>query len=341
MFLRPHFFFIFVLMVLEHYISDLLYRYNCVVVPNFGAFLTNKRGAQLVGDTNTFHAPTKEVSFNAQLTTNDGLLVSYIAEVEKTTYEDVLSKMDTLTQDWKSQLQNVGRIHLEKIGLLTLSSEGKVLFQPQSQINYLTSSFGLSSFSSSSITREVLKEEVEELEERIPFIITPEKREESSFRPYLKYAAIFLLALSTGLTAYRGYKHSVTTEQLVQQDAQNQVYKHIQEATFFDTTPLELPSITLDATTTTIKNAINDNAGEDASQTVHHIVAGAFRYKTNAKKKIRQLKRRGYNAAYFGTNAHGLHMVTYERFTDVDTALETLRSIKNSHSKDAWLLSAK
>ncbi len=340
MFLSPHFFSIFVLMVLEHYISDLLYRYNCVVVPKFGAFLTNKRDAQLVTENNTFHAPTKEVSFNAQLTTNDGLLVSYIAEVEKTTYEDVLSKIDALTNDWKSQLENVGRIHLEKIGLLALSSEGKILFQPQSQVNYLTSSFGLSTFSSAAVTREILKEEVEELEDKIPFIITPEKRKESSFRPYLKYAAIFLLALSTGLTAYRGYKHSVTTGQLVQQDAQNQVSKHIQEATFFDTAPLELPSITLDATTA-IKNAINTTISKDTDQTIHHIVAGAFRYKTNADKKIRQLKRRGYNAAYFGTNAHGLHMVTYERFIDVDTALETLRTIKNSHSKDAWLLSEK
>ena len=328
-------------MVLEHYISDLLYRYNCIVVPGFGAFLTNKQGAKLIADSNTFHPPTKEISFNAQLTSNDGLLVSYIAEVEKTNYEEVLSKMDALTNNWKETLEKNGRLDLKKIGVLFLSSEGNLLFQPQSQINYLNSSFGLSSFYSSQITREVLKEEVVALEEKIPFIITPEKRETSSFRPYLKYAAIFLVALSAGLTGYRGYKHAITTQQLVQQEAQNQVTKHIQEATFFDTSPLELPSITLNATTS-LKKAFSTSAPlEDSNATIHHIVAGAFRYKTNANKKIRQLKRRGYNAAYFGTNAHGLHMVTYERFTNVNMALENLRKIKNSHSKDAWLLSAK
>jgi len=49
---------------------------------------------------------------------------------------------------------------------------------------------------------------------------------------------------------------------------------------------------------------------------VHHIIAGAFRYRTNANKKINQLKRRGFNPSYIGTNPFGLHMVAYETFTD-------------------------
>ncbi|WP_299430899.1 SPOR domain-containing protein [uncultured Maribacter sp.] len=325
-------------MVLEHYISDLLYRYNCVAVPNFGAFLTQKRNAKLVEESNTFYPPTKEISFNRQLTTNDGLLVSYIAEVEKSTYEAVLTKIEAVVTEWTEELTNNKTLFLENIGELTLNTEEKIQFKPLEKVNYLTSSFGLTSFNSASITREVLKEEVELLEETIPFIITPEKRETTSFRPYLKYAAIFLLALSTGLTAYRGYKQSETTKQLVQQEAQERVSKHIQEATFFESSPLELPSITLNATTA-IKNAIHGDS--DKNQTVHYIVAGAFRYKTNAEKKIRQLKRRGYNASYFGTNTHGLHMVSYDHFTDTEKALETLKQVKRSHSKDAWLFSAR
>ncbi len=82
------------------------------------------------------------------------------------------------------------------------------------------------------VTREVLKEEVVALEEKIPFIISPEKRETNSFRPYLKYAAILLLALSTGLAGYRVYNNGLVNEQLARQDAQKQVAKQIQEATF-------------------------------------------------------------------------------------------------------------
>ena len=79
-------------MVLEHYIADLLYRYNCVVVPGFGAFLAERTSARINDTTNTFFAPSKFIAFNEQLSTNDGLLVSYIAETEKDSYENTLLK---------------------------------------------------------------------------------------------------------------------------------------------------------------------------------------------------------------------------------------------------------
>jgi len=42
-----------------------------------------------------------------------------------------------------------------------------------------------------------------------------------------------------------------------------------------------------------------------------------------------------------GTNDHGLHVVTYSRYTDAQEALRELRKIKITQSKDAWLLSKK
>ena len=281
-------------MVLEHYIAELLYRYNCVTVPHFGAFLTQMKSAAIDEATHTFHPPSKVVSFNEQLVSNDGLLISHMAEVEKTTYEDILKQVAKTVATWKTQLQKGERLSLSNIGELLLNTEGKVQFQPQYQVNYLTSSFGMPSFVSPSVTREILKEEVMELEDKIPFIITPERRQASSFRPYLKYAAILLLAVSTGLTGFHFFNEKVNDQKLARENAQEQVVKHIQEATFFDTTPLELPAISLKVMTTT--------AEEHENVRVHHIVAGAFRVRKNADRKIRQLKRRGYNATYIGTN---------------------------------------
>jgi len=70
-------------MQLETYISDLLYRYDCVTVPELGAFLTNRVSAKVHESTHTFYPPKKLLSFNEQLQNNDGLLANYIAEVEK------------------------------------------------------------------------------------------------------------------------------------------------------------------------------------------------------------------------------------------------------------------
>jgi len=169
-------------MRLELYISDLLYRYECVTVPNFGAFLTQRKGAQVHHSTNAFYPPTKELLFNSQLTSNDGLLVKYIADVTKEDYESTLQKVQLEVDAWKKQLENSEIISLENIGDLALNVEGKMQFEPSYQLNYLTSSFGLSSFVSSEINRivEEVKEEttpivlVEEVEETIPLPIIEE-----------------------------------------------------------------------------------------------------------------------------------------------------------------------
>jgi len=46
------------------YIEELLYRYNCVIVPGFGAFLTQLKSAEINKSTNTFLPPSKVISFN-------------------------------------------------------------------------------------------------------------------------------------------------------------------------------------------------------------------------------------------------------------------------------------
>ncbi|MGB5820119.1 MAG: SPOR domain-containing protein [Saonia sp.] len=310
----------------EHYIGELLYRYNCVVVPEFGAFLAQMKSAVIHETTNAFYPPSKVISFNEQLSSNDGLLVSYMADAEKTTYEAMLLQLTKTVQQWKLQLKKE-RLVFSNVGELWLNTEGKIQFQPSYQVNYLTTSFGMSSFVSVPVVREALKEEVAELEEKIPFIITPEQREKTFYRPYLKYAAILLLAFSTGLTGYRFYHENLNKQQLAQEEAQELVSKNIQEATFFNTAPLELPSITLDV--------VKKNTG------AHHIIAGAFRVRQNADKKVRQLKRRGFDASYLGINKYGLHQVTYASFVDPDEALQYLRKVKRTESSEAWLLSVK
>lgn len=318
-------FLIFVMMETGKYIQELLYRYNCVVVPDFGAFLSHTRPAVLHRATNTFDPPAKILSFNEQLASNDGLLVSYMANSEKVSYEDKLKQLQEEAFQWKKQMRQGKRLEFPGIGELWLNKEGKIQFQPFQQINYLTASYGLSPVIALRVTRETLKEEVAELEERIPFIITPEERMRRSYRPYLKYAAVVLLAVATGLTGFRIYEDTRTSNQLARQEAQDAVTRNIQEATFFNSKPLELPPLNLEV--------------KVKPRRVHHVIAGAFRVQANADKKVRQLRKKGYDAAYIGINSYGLHQVSYASFIEAEEALTYLRTIKRTVSPDAWLLS--
>lgn len=316
-------------MRLEHYIADLLYRYNCVVIPEFGAFLANTTTAQFVDG--TLYPPSKHLSFNQQLTKNDGLLVSYVANVKNLPYDDLLHEVLNVAKNWKEKLANGGRLDLDKIGSIWMGAEGKLQFSPEKSVNFLAASFGLTALGASKVKREALKEAIIELEERVPFAITPEKRA-NGFRPYYKYAAVFLLLLATGVSSFQFYTNGQEKQLLAEQAADEKVNHYLQEATFFQSTPLELPAIEI---------AVAKDNAELAVAYKHHIIAGAFRVKANADRKVAELKRKGFDARYIGTNAYGLHQVAYQSFVDGQEALQFLRKIKQSVSSDAWMASEK
>ena len=307
-------------MQLETYISDLLYRYECVTIPDFGAFLTQRVSASIDDTTNTFFAPRKSLSFNEQIKKNDGLLAHYIADIEKIPFEIANKKVAKRVKILKSYLTQGETLTFKNIGDIVLNNEGKILFEPTSHLNYLTDSFGLSQFVSPSVNREVYKKDVEALEKVVPLTITTEKRKT---KPYLRYAAVALIALTLGGFAVSKYhaNNVKTHNQLAQEEATQQLENQIQQATF-NLNPF--PAITL---------KVPKQAGK------YHVVAGAFRIEENCNKKIKQLKDEGFKARKLGVNKYGLHEVVYGSFETRTEALQNLRAIQKTHNKDAWLKS--
>ena len=310
-------------MKMDVYISQLLYRYQCVTVPGFGAFLTEIQSAQLHQDSHSFYPPKKLVSFNAYLKNNDGLLANHIAQSEKMSYEVAVSVIENQVVTWKSKLHDFGAIALKNVGELALNSENNLVFTPYDSVNYLTTSFGLTSYVSPAVKREVYKQEVEALEEKAPIAFTPERRNANSF---MKYAAIFVLGagiLSAG--GYFGneyYQNKIQQETLaVQTKVQKQVNKKIQEATFFITNPL--PTVTLTVS---------------EEKMPYHIVAGAFRMEKNANAIYAELLKLGYHARRIEQNKHGLYPVVYGSFASYSEAQKAMHNIQKTHNPEAWLL---
>jgi hypothetical protein len=307
-------------MQLATYIQDLLYRYECVIIPGFGAFLTHYKSAQIDSDSNTLYPPGKSISFNRQLQTNDGLLANYIASVDGSTYETALAKLRSYTGNLSLQLSEGKTVSVEKIGEFKINEEQSVQFIPSEIGNFNPASFGLTPFVSIAIQREVYKSEVAALEAETPLLFTPEKREKY---PYLKYAAVALIAVSvSGLVGFNIYKNNVAEFNFAEKQKANTLLDtQIQEATFVIENPLPALNVT-----------VSKQIGK------YHIVAGAFRVENNAYKKIAQLNDKGFSPRYIGKNKYGLHEVVYNSFEDRLEALRSLRTIKNTENKDAWLL---
>lgn len=114
-------------MKIEFYISQLLYRYQCVAVPGFGAFLTEIQPARLNENTMVFYPPRKVVSFNFHLKNNDGLLANHISQAEKISYEVAVTTIETAVSEWKLALQLQKSLGLKNIGQLSLNSENNIV----------------------------------------------------------------------------------------------------------------------------------------------------------------------------------------------------------------------
>jgi len=306
-------------MTLATYISDLLYRYECVIVPNFGGFVTNEISAKVNHFTHTFYAPSKQLTFNAHLQNNDGLLANYVATAENISYSEAVSIINKEVENWKFSLKNE-ELELENIGSLRLNGEGKLIFEPTSVINYLTSSFGMSSYVSPAVKRIAYKENVKQLETIAP--ILPSEENKRRLPAFIKYAAAAAIIFAMGTVGWKEYQKFEYNNLVTQSELQQQkVEKTIQEATFIISNPL--PTITLNVAKETVR---------------YHIVAGAFREPINAEKKLEQLLQKGFNAKILGVNKWNLTQVSYESFNSKRDAINKLNSIKKSVSKDAWLL---
>ncbi|MES2240732.1 MAG: SPOR domain-containing protein [Bacteroidota bacterium] len=313
-------------MNIEHYIGQLLYRYQCVTIPGFGAFLTEIQSAQWVESANSFFPPKKMISFNTNIKNNDGLLANHIARAEKTSYEYAISAIQYEVLNWKRALEQNRTLSIKNVGDFVLNASDNLIFTPSDQKNYLTSSFGLASFIAPAVKRAEVAEEIEIAAEREVISLVTEER---NGRSYLKYAAIFVLGL--GLTAsvgYSVYQNQITSQTvLVEKAVQKQVENKIQEATFFIKTPMAPVTLSVKAEkeVTEVKMP-------------YHVVAGAFRDEKNAQQVVRELTKLGYNARRLEANKHGLYPVLYGSFATFAEAQKLKREIQNSENPEAWLL---
>ena len=139
--------------MIDKYITDLLYDFECVIIPGLGGFLTNDKPASIQTKTHHFHPPYKRVMFNAYLKTNDGLLVNYIAREENIPYKEAKEQVDKFVSSQLETLKLGERVIFDKIGALYLNENKKIVFEQDNLVNYNAEAFGLADFVSPAIYR--------------------------------------------------------------------------------------------------------------------------------------------------------------------------------------------
>jgi len=310
-------------MIISPYINELLYKHECVIIPSFGAFVSQFKTASLDANKTTILPPRKEVTFNKLIQNNDGLLINHIATKTDRTYDEVKQEIQFLVNSWKQLLVQGDKISLEGIGLI-YKDNNQLVFEPISTANFDKKSFGLTAVGARPIA--VTPEKIVVTEQKT-ILLEPATK---PARPYLKYVAAALIGfglLSFGANWYYGNQLEEEHNMLVKQQ-QKALEDKIQAATIFVAD--EVPEIAISVNTSTTKEEVKAFAK-------YHIIIGAFRDKANAEKQINYLKSKGFDASVVGVNRYGLHQVSASSFNNEKDAINTLHKLQKTVSKSAWL----
>ena len=321
-------------MQVSRFIQELLYQYECVTIPNFGAFLTRSFGAKL-DDNGNFFPPRKEVTFNQLLSSNDGILGNYVAKRNKISYENAIRIIEKEVIVWKKRLKTQ-TVLFPGVGEIKLNQENKFEFSPLGKINFELRSYGLHFFERNKIKeRTFTSKTINDMEDnnKEDLVFTPDQDENNKKSPTLKYAAIGIIGIAMLGGGYFFSDKYVTEQRIVEQEkAQKKIEKNVQEATF------ELEDLSLINVVASTKSEKEDII---LKQDFYSVIAGSFRSMENATKKLEQLKSEGYPAELAEINPEGIHRVAYGRYLTKKEAINMLYFIKYTLKEEAWYLEEK
>lgn len=354
-------------MNLDTHISELLYRHDCVIVADFGGFVANYRPSFLHPSNHTIAPPSKRVAFNSGLTSNDGLLASYVAKQLKISYPEANAVIKEFRDECFSVLNEGGKLNLKKVGLLYLDAEKNVQFIPDATANYSLESFGFSTVHAS-----IIKHDNDEQ----TIVQSFQQKEPKKWWRLLEVvpaaAAIALLLLysqsvdslvNRSLSSFNPIDYSQPLSSEIEYTTDSKTYD-FENGIFSNAKQKPVPNDTVTEITTAIESNPQPTAVADepveaaiaettlpkaeinttvnvavagATQPTYYIIAGCFKIYENAVKFKDELIAKGYNAEIIGKH-NGLNVVSCSALPNAGDAKTALDKIHTELDNGAWIM---
>lgn len=335
----------------DKHISDLLYTYDCVIVPNLGGFVTNYAAAKIHPVQHTFSPPSKNILFNRNLKHNDGLLVNHLASISNINFDDALKEIQHFVNKINLQLKKGEKVNLHEIGVLYWDVERNIQFEPINK-NYLIDSFGLAPFQSPAIIRDKIAQRIEKsFKDRGPL---PIKTKKSTIKRYALLAIVIPLIFAMVWIPYKTnlLKHIAysTINPFSSKEDRATVVENIDSKesssveSIANDTLITKPTLT--TSTTPLTTTMSEIVKADTTAVViaknaiidykFHLVAGCFQIKENAIEYINILQQQNIEASIIGQNNNGLYVVSCGNYTTRNQAVTELSNLRKLQP-NAWL----
>ena len=114
---------------LEQHIIHLIARHNCVIIPDFGAFLAHSVPAHYNIEDQTFMPPHRALGFNPQVKVDDALLTSQYMNAHNLSYEAAAAMLHNDVLSLKRTLSRKGCVRFGELGTFSMNINGEIMFE--------------------------------------------------------------------------------------------------------------------------------------------------------------------------------------------------------------------
>lgn len=291
----------------EDHIKELLFRHDCVIIPNFGGLVSNPVSSKINTVSGTIFPPSKLIVFNKNLSINDGLLINHISKKEKISIDDSKNIVFDFSKKITDSLMSERSMRLNNIGLFTLGSEDNIIFHQDIANNFDLNSFGFESFQIQKKTKT----------KKIIDINQSSTTKKISYKAAAVLIPLILLSLTN----------------ILLDTSTNNINIQKSDLNFFKKS--KVPK--LDVAEKKIEKEIEKIETITTPKTKnYHVIAGAFIEKSNAEKLNNSLIESNFNSEIL-LSENGYHRVSYNSFESKENAIIELEKLKRIN-KSAWIL---
>ncbi|MDE7377886.1 MAG: SPOR domain-containing protein [Paraprevotella sp.] len=131
---------------MARHIEALLLTNDCVVIPQFGGFVTRRVASVYVAEEDLFLPPYRTIGFNPNLQANDGLLVSSFMNTYHIDENEAKKILNQKVLQFRQSLLENGVCDFEGIGLFSQNEDGDIHFSPYESGAVCPDYYGLDAF---------------------------------------------------------------------------------------------------------------------------------------------------------------------------------------------------
>jgi len=315
-----------------------LSTHDCVIIPNFGAFIADYSPAIVSDEESTI--PGKDILFNRQLTRNDGLLINALIEERGLEYSQAKEEIERYVATINKTLKDGEEITIDGIGKLALDEAGFVQFVADDSNTCLLDSYGLQAVTLEKIN----KEEVPPTQAQVEVKSRKSTRivmRVASVAAVLALVLIFSLPLtdkpqgdyaSLGLDSSTPavVTNSTPVSKLKQGSSPDSIHKVIK--------PVAEAPTTQEAEPLTTETEAQDKIL--TAEKAYHIIIASLPNEQTATQYVQVFKNKYDFDAVEMISGSGRYRISVAHFDEKDEALAFVKSIRvlNPKFADAWVL---